>query len=290
MAVGGQGREKAQGLHAEPDQRICALALHLAGRFHTDKYARLLEQTEFVELARVILHTTFTGFCREAAEILQATPDMIVTFGGEDYPQALSEIDYAPFALYAKGNRALLRRELISIVGTREPSAAGRVAAANLAKAAAAHGQVVVSGIARGIDSIAHHAALQYSGQTIAVLPNGFNHLYPLENRDIYAQAEKSPNLLLLSEYPPAMRPQRHHFVRRNRIIAGLSMMTIFVEGGIKSGGMITVNHALTAGRDVAALVHESLTQNEGGEKLVSEGALNLTEQALLPRTSGVSA
>jgi DNA processing protein len=167
------------------------------------------------------------------------------------------------------------------MVGTRDPSPAGRRAAAQLAESFSAEGLTVVSGIARGIDAVSHHAALASSGSTIAVLPNGFEHLYPLENRDLYQLARSSEQILLLSEYEPQQKPLKHHFVRRNRIIAGLSDTTVFVEGSEKSGAMITANSALAEGRDVAALSHATLLRNAGGIKLIGDGAIDLTARAM---------
>jgi len=255
------------------------LALHLAGRTLTDKNRRLLEVARSLpRLAQILLANQLKQFLHLAEEILhRLAGDSVVTLADSDYPQLLQEISTAPFALFLRGNRQLIATEKVSIVGTREPSPAGRIAAKNVAAYFSAKGRVIVSGIARGIDAVVHHAALQAGGATIAVLPNGFNHLYPLENRDIYALSGTSERILLLSEYAPEEKPQRYQFVRRNRIIAGLSPTTVVIEAGMKSGAMITVNHALEAGRDVAALSHVSLTNNAGGEKLVADGAIDLT-------------
>lgn len=268
---------------AAPQDRIDALTLHLAHHFLTDKTRRLLEAAgNFQRFTQVVCGAKYAALATQAAaELDQSPPSGILVFGDADYPPLLKEIAYAPFALYLKGNRALLSGDFVSVVGTREPSAAGRVAAERVVLAYAQKNITVVSGIARGVDAVAHHATLAAGGNTIAVLPNGFDHIYPLENRDLYAQAQTGQNLLLVSEYPPAQKPQKHHFIRRNRIIAGISPLTIFIEGDVKSGGMITVSHALTEGRDVAALSHPSLTNNAGGEKLIAEGALDLTAIAL---------
>lgn len=269
------------------DVRISALALHLAQKFLTERNRRILESAgEFTRFARIILSSEFDRYTAEASAIMSEMGESLITWDDPEYPAQLSEIDYAPFALYARGNRALLKADLLSVVGTREPSPAGRNVTASLVRQLSAQGKVIVSGIARGVDSIAHHAALEAGGATIAVLPNGFNHLYPLENRDLYAMAGKNESILFISEYAPETKPQRHHFVRRNRIIAGLSPLTVFAEGGVKSGGMITVNHALSYGREVAALAHTELTNNAGGERLVSEGALDLTNLVFAPMPS----
>ncbi len=262
---------------------VCYLALHLANRFFTEKSRRTLEASDSIEQFARIQLAERAGVAFTAAEGLFSTigSDHIITVADDDYPALLRETSHAPYAFFARGNRALLAQPSISMVGTREPSLAGRRAAAQLAESFAAEGLTVVSGIARGIDAVSHHAALACAGSTIAVLPNGFEHLYPLENRDIYHLASSSESILLLSEYEPKQKPMKHHFVRRNRIIAGLSETTVFVEGSEKSGAMITANSALAEGRDVAAISHTSLARNTGGLKLIADGAIDLTERAM---------
>lgn len=263
-------------------EALHCLALHLAGRTLTEKNRRLLAAAgSFERLSPVLLSRDLAACLARAKDVLRHVgPDAVVSFVDPDYPLLLAEIHTAPFAFFVRGNRKILGRQKISIVGTREPSPSGRRAAHHVAAHFSAQEWVIVSGIARGIDAVAHHAALEAGGATIAVLPNGFEHLYPLENRDIYDLARSSDRVLLLSEYHPAEKPQRYQFVRRNRIIAGLSATTVVIEAGLRSGAMITVNHALDEGRDVAALSHASLENNAGGEKLVADGAADLTEIA----------
>lgn len=266
---------------------VLCLALHLGNRFLTETARRQLAAAkDFENFARIQLGQRFSELSESATRFVRESGHgNLLTLHDADYPVLLRETGHAPFALFLQGDRKLLATETISLVGTREPSAGGRQAAINLARHFALAGKTIVSGIARGVDALCHHAALDAGGATIAVLPNGFSHLYPLENRDIYEQARQGRRILLLSEYPPAQKPMKHHFVRRNRIIAGLSAMTVFVEGHMKSGAMITANNALTEGRDVAALQHELLTENSGGEKLVGDGALDLTDLALRAQT-----
>lgn len=262
---------------------VFCLALHLGNRFLTEAARRQLAITDnFERFTRIQLGQRFGALAATAENLMvDLLPGALLTLHDQDYPALLRETSHAPFALFLQGDRRLLGSDKVSLVGTREPSRGGRQAATNLGRHFVQTSQTIVSGIARGVDAICHHAALDAGGATIAVLPNGFDHLYPLENRDIYQQAKTGKQILLLTEYPPTQKPMKHHFVRRNRIIAGLSPMTVFVEGHVKSGGMITVNAALTEGRDVAALKHISLTENSGGERLVGEGAIDLTDHAL---------
>ncbi|AFM13836.1 DNA-processing protein DprA [Turneriella parva] len=263
------------------------LALHLGNRFLTETIRRQLELTPgFEQFTRIQLGQRYSALLASAEKILaNISPASVLTPHDADYPHLLRETAHAPFALFLKGDRSLLMRDKVSMVGTREPSAAGREAAIALARDFSRSGKTIVSGIARGIDSLCHHAALEAGGSTIAVLPNGHNHLYPLENRDIYEKAREGRQILLVSEYLPDQKPMKHHFVRRNRIIAGLSDLTVFVEGPLKSGAMITVGVALSEGRDVAALRHPNLLANAGGEKLIAEGAIDVTDRAFCAQT-----
>lgn len=263
------------------DEALLCLALHLAGATLNRKIRRLWElASSFGDFAALVLGRDLQRRLYEAQKVREnLSGDALLTLADTDYPPLLAEIHTAPFALFLRGNRAILQKEKISLVGTREPSPVGRKAAYLLSQHFVFSGKTIVSGIARGVDAIAHHAALQAGGFTCAVLPNGFNHPYPLENRDLYALAKNDDRVLLLSEYLPDEKPQKFQFVRRNRLIAGLSSMTVVVEAGLTSGAMITVNHALDEGRDVGALNHPHLTNNAGGEKLIAEGAIDLTGQ-----------
>ncbi|MCX7633152.1 MAG: DNA-processing protein DprA [Turneriella sp.] len=257
------------------------LALQLSGRTFTEKNRRALERVGSLErLAHLLLGKNFATHCRSAEKLLAALPcESLLFWHDSDYPELLRQIRTPPFVLFLRGERTILQLRMVAIVGTREPSLAGRLAAAKIVAHFVAQGFAIASGIARGIDAVAHHAALDCGGKTCAVLPNGFEHCYPLENRDLYRLAEHG-QILLLSEYPPATKPQRYHFVRRNRIIAALAPLTVVVEAGEKSGALITANHALDEGRDVAALKHPHLLHNAGGERLVADGALDLTALA----------
>ncbi|MBL8035043.1 MAG: DNA-protecting protein DprA [Leptospiraceae bacterium] len=268
--------------------RAACLALHLSGKFLTDKTRRQLETAGSVlALTRVLLAQRTDQAMVEADNLLQSLDaECVLTLADADYPPLLREIDHAPFALFLRGNRSLLSGKMVSLVGTREPSTSGRLTAAQLSAHFISSGHTLVSGIARGIDAIVHHAALTGNGKTIAVLPNGFLHPYPLENRDLYMAAGASPNLLLLSEYLPDQKPQRHHFVRRNRLIAGLSPLTVVVEAGEKSGALITADFALREGREVAAVSDTRLSHNAGGLALIADGAHDLASLVSLPQSA----
>ncbi|PAF15624.1 Smf family DNA processing protein [Niallia circulans] len=188
------------------------------------------------------------------------------------YPPLLKTIYDPPYLLYAKGNIKLLQTKKIAICGTRTPTAYGRAALATIAKPISEHSLTIVSGMARGIDGLAHEQAIRTGGATIAVLGSGFDNIYPPEHSTLFhALAEHQ---LLLSEYPPFVKPQRWHFPVRNRIISGLSQAVIIIEAKRKSGSLITADLALEQGRDVFAVPGPvTSAQSEGTNWLISQGA-----------------
>lgn len=173
-----------------------------------------------------------------------------------DYPQLLAEIPDPPPVLYYRGQVELLRdldrQSGVAIVGTREPSDYGRRWTRKLTTTLAQHGFTIMSGLADGIDAEAHRSCLEVGGNTIAVLGTGVDLVYPPKNRGLYQQLLKTG--LALSEYPAGTQPDRSHFPRRNRIVAGLSRAVIVIEGSTRSGALITANLANEYGRDVYAL------------------------------------
>ena len=176
--------------------------------------------------------------------------DIVALFEGEDeYPRELEILDDAPTVLFCRGNLSLLKGERFAVVGTRFPTRYGRDVTDLFARDVSKAGYTIVSGLARGVDAIAHAAALEGDASTIAVLGCGVDRVYPAENRDLYGRiAEKG---LLLSEYFPGAEPLSYHFPHRNRIISALSMGVLVTEAGKKSGTLITVNEALSQGKDV---------------------------------------
>lgn len=174
----------------------------------------------------------------------------IVTLDDPDYPDRLRRIEAAPPVLYMRGDRmALATRRAVAVVGTRRPSEHGRLTAARLSGAISRAGAAVVSGLAVGIDGIAHDAALRESGPTIGVLGSGHLRPYPLAHRGLARHIERAGGAIV-SELPPSVRPSQHTFPRRNRIISGLGDATLVVEAGLGSGALITARYALEQGRE----------------------------------------
>jgi DNA processing protein len=162
-------------------------------------------------------------------------------------------------------------RPAIAIVGSRAASAVAIETASRLAADVAAAGITVVSGLARGVDSVAHRAALR-SGRTIAVLGSGLDLVYPSEHRALAEEIAQTG--LIVSEFPPGTPPLKHHFPMRNRLISGLSRAVVVIEASEKSGSLITASCALEQGRDVMVVPGNVLTgRNKGGHALLRDGA-----------------
>ncbi len=215
----------------------------------------------------------FDGWRECQAQIGRAQDAGITLLRSDEpsYPPELRSIFDSPPLLYIKG--ALPADEVrIAVVGSRRASAYGRYATQKLCRELALKGVVVVSGLARGIDTAAHEGALSGHGRTIAVLGCGIDVVYPPENRKLYPAVAGSG--ALVSEYPPGTDPHAKHFPARNRIISGLSLGVVVVEAGEKSGSLITVRYALDQGREVFAVPGAIDTAgSKGTHRLIKEGA-----------------
>ncbi|HEY5984482.1 MAG TPA: DNA-processing protein DprA [Anaerolineales bacterium] len=199
----------------------------------------------------------------------------LLTSEDEAYPARLKEIEQPPPVLFVRGDWTTGDELAVAIVGTRRITAYGRQVTEQLAGHLAANGITIVSGLARGIDEVAHSAALAAGGRTAAVLGSGVDRVYPPENR---ALAEKIIGSgALLSDYPMGTAPESSNFPPRNRIISGLSRAVIVVEAGETSGALITAEFAAEQGRDVFAVPGSILApQSRGTNKLIQNGALPL--------------
>ena len=186
------------------------------------------------------------------------------------YPPLLAEIDSAPPALIVRGDFSLFERPAIAIVGARNASAAACRFARDLARGLAEEGVLVVSGLARGIDSAAHQGAL--GGGTAGVIASGIDITYPPENKEL--QEQVATHGLLIAEQPPGREPLARHFPYRNRIIAGMALGTVVVEAAPKSGSLITARLAGEAGREVMAVPGSPLDPRaQGCNSLIRDGA-----------------
>jgi len=193
------------------------------------------------------------------------------------FPTLLQEIPDPPIGIFFIGTLPADSTEKVAIIGSRKCSEYGLLTARLLARPLAAAGVVIVSGMARGVDSMAHRGALEGRGTTIAVLGCGVDICYPSENREL--RAEIINNGCVLSEYPPGVRPTPAYFPARNRIISGLCRAVIVTEAGLKSGTLITVDQAHEQGREVLAVPGNiSSKLSQGTNQLIRDGAFPVSD------------
>ena len=203
---------------------------------------------------------------------IQSQGIRLLTWEDHDYPSRLSEIDNPPPVLYVRGELLPEDAWAVAVVGTRRVTAYGRQVTEKIARTLARCGVTLVSGMARGIDGVAHQTALDAGGRTLAVLGCGVDRIYPPEHRQM---ADKiMENGALISDYAVGTPPEAHNFPPRNRIISGLSMATVVVEAGAKSGALITANFAVDQGREVFAVPGNIMSpSSKGPNKLIQQGA-----------------
>jgi DNA processing protein len=198
---------------------------------------------------------------------------------GPGYPSALGDLSDAPPVLWARGDLSLLELPCVAIVGTRRATAYGERVTRELARSLARAGATVVSGLARGIDAVAHQAALEVQGATVAVLGTGLDVVYPKGHARL--QQEIAERGLLLSELTPSNSAHGGSFPKRNRIIAALCSVTIVVEAGMKSGALITASHALELNRTIGIVPGPiDVPQSQGSNELLRDGAIAITSPA----------
>lgn len=208
---------------------------------------------------------------------IEAEMDRVAALGGQylfvdgpDYPPLLTELSNAPIALICRGDTSLFTRPTIAIVGARNSSAAACRFARMLGAGLGERGQVVISGLARGIDTAAHQGAMAHA--TIGVIASGLDIAFPPENADF--QREMGDRQLVVTEYPPGTEPLARQFPHRNRIIAGASVGTVVVEAAPRSGSLLTARMATEAGREVMAVPGSPLDPRaQGCNLLIREGA-----------------
>ena len=197
----------------------------------------------------------------------------IITILDDIYPERLKTIYQPPWMLFAKGDISLLKYEKsLAVVGSRDATTYGLKAIDYLFPELINNRTLIISGLARGIDTHAHTTAIKLGGKTAAVIAGGFNNIYPKENSKLARYM--MDHQLVLSEYPPSESPAKWQFPMRNRIISGLSKGTLVVEARKKSGSLITADYALNEGREVFAVPGSILTHNSDGvHDLIQQGA-----------------
>lgn len=192
------------------------------------------------------------------------------TMISKDYPEALKYISCPPFVLYYYGDLSCLKEKCIGVIGMRMPSEYGKSVTDKMVCDLVKEKYTIVSGMALGIDALAHRSAMNNAGKTVAILGSGIDYVYPPKNTMLYQQMKEQH--LIISEYPNEMVPQKYHFPRRNRIIAGLCQSVLVTEAKVKSGTMITVGHALEQGKDIFC-IPSPIHQNIGCNVLIQQGA-----------------
>jgi DNA processing protein len=208
---------------------------------------------------------------KEVREVAKADGRLIAA-DSEDYPPLLKQIPDAPLLLYVRGDARSLSQHAVAVVGTRRPSAYGSSVAHRLAHDLAQRQLVVISGLARGIDSAAHRGALEAKGTTVAVLGSGIDVIYPRENKRLAEQVAKSG--AVISEFPLGTGPTPENFPIRNRIISGLSLGVVVVEAAEYSGSLITARQAVEQNREVFAVPGNiTSAQSFGPNHLIKQGA-----------------
>lgn len=213
----------------------------------------------------------------EALERTEKLGGQVLVPDDPAYPESFRTIAEPPAVIFLLGRAELLGRPAVAVVGSRDHTPYGADVARSVAWWAAAGGVIVVSGMARGLDAVAHHAALDAGGGSIGVLGNGLGVVYPSANRRLYeAMAERG---LLLTEFPPGERPHAGSFPRRNRLISALARVTVVVEAAVGSGALITADAALEQGREVMAVPGPITSpQSVGTNRLIRDGAAPLLE------------
>ncbi len=201
----------------------------------------------------------------------------ILTWDDADYPEKLINIDQPPPVIYMRGTIKPEDRWAVAVVGTRRVTSYGRQVTEQVSTYLARNGMTVVSGLARGVDGVAHQTTLTNGGRTIAVLGSGLDQIYPPEHRQL---AEKIiENGAVISDYHPGTPPDASNFPPRNRIISGLSLATVVVEAGETSGALITATFAAEQGREVFAVPGPIYApQSKGTNRLIHEGAQPLLD------------
>jgi len=224
----------------------------------------------------IVSGVSFEDAAAEADKIRAAGVE-VVTLDDPRYPDPLKEIYDPPILLYARGRIDLLRSYQIAVVGSRRPTPYGTAVASKLAEELAAAGLVITSGMARGVDTSAHHGALRSGSGTIAVLGCGVDVVYPVENRKL--AAEISSRGLILSEFPMGAPAFPQNFPIRNRIISGMSLGVMVVEGAQYSGSLITARLALDQGREVFAVPGSIVSKLSWGPNLLIKQGATLVQE-----------
>lgn len=241
----------------------------------TEENLMTVEEIDLIDINEIIKSKN-NELIRKYKNYITKNGISVININESMYPQSLKNIYDPPVVIFAKGNLDLLKKPKLAIVGSREATAYGVKQSYKLAYELAKKDITIVSGLAKGIDSMAHLGALKAEGNTIAIIGNGLDIVYPKENYNLYGKIfEKG---LIISEFIVGTKPDSKNFPMRNRIISGISDGILVVEAKEKSGAMITVDFALEQGKNVYAIPGNiDAIHSQGCNLLISEGAKLVT-------------
>lgn len=237
------------------------------------------------KIIKELLNTEYRKNLKRYLEYMEKYGISMVTCYDSDYPKKLRNIQNRPIVLFYKGDISIVDEYSIAIVGSRNCSDYGRKCADFISNEIAIRKICIVSGLAIGIDSIGHIAALNNKSNTIAIIGNGLDNIYPSKNKKLAESIIKNGGLII-SEFVVGTKPFKQNFPRRNRIISGLSDSVIVIEGSKKSGSLITAGYAIEQGKEVFAVPGSIFSPNsEGTNELIKDGANLLTSTDDVIRT-----
>jgi len=241
-------------------------------------------------LSPVIVEELFERMNKEDPEVNREIDNLyrlgaeLVVYESENYPRLLREISSPPSVLYIRGKLLPGDERAIAVVGTRHPTPHGKSATEKICEELVRYGFTIISGLAQGIDSIAHRSALQAGGRTIGVLGCGIDRVYPASNAWLFHEVMMKG--CLISEFPLGTPPNAYNFPKRNRIISGMALGTIIAEAGEKSGALITANYALEQNRELFAIPGPIDSEKSAGvNRLIEEGAIPVTSARIVAET-----
>lgn len=241
--------------------------------FYLDE--KRLQEEEYLNSNDIsnLLNIKYKADLDKYREYLMQNKIKVITLFDKEYPQKLKSIYDKPIVLFAKGNIELLKEKSVAIVGSRNCSEYGKNTAMKFAYELSKQNICIISGLAKGIDKYSHIGALEAKGNTIAVIGNGLDNVYPFENKELYERIVNE-NSLIITEYIIGTKPSKLTFPARNRIISGLSDAILVVEAGEKSGSLITVDFGLEHGKEIFAVPGNIDNYNSiGTNELIKQGA-----------------
>lgn len=269
------GLNEVEGIGWKSIDKICKAGLLTEKVFYCNQQD--WEKIGLTEKMSIQLATSFSKEWIKGRRLLMEESHVgMVTIFDEDYPTLLKETSQPPWVIYYRGHLGLISMPSVAMVGTRVPTSYGRKVGESLSEELSKAGLTIVSGLARGIDSVCHEGALRSHGRTIAVVATGLDKVYPPENRELERRISREG--LVLTEYPLGTKSHPGLFPQRNRIIAGLTLGTLVVEADIRSGSLITADAALEADRDVFAVPGPITSpKSQGALELIKQGAKLVT-------------